>query len=623
MSTNPNPFETDAVSEMLSPEKNNDYFANFGLNLSRSQSAAPMFSSLSSSVSPPRSGPLANLSSGGGRSESFGEKKKTYDGYVEGSANSFLFGGPSTTTNRSRRHFFSEEDEDDVDFIPGLIKRPASTGGIERHSNNENADVNSILETLGLASLDSADDTSIGVSPRVAARSSVGANTPKKLFEDDSMIRHEGEHVSSSSKASKYFSRDVNEEEEVDAQGQFGYDDHGYGGSGSNGSSHFRGGNVHQQSQQQSMYPQFSQQHQPVGSYNSQHQQHQPVAPYDSHQQPQPFYESQQQVFYNQQQPSAQYLQHQNMNVMQGPQPTLYQINNPGAQTGHQQQFGFDYQQQQQQQQTPQQAHVLLQQGGGMYSHNQPQFISIVPIQTQHHPQIINGHAPAYAYVQYAPDGSMQLHQPQPSAAFIMGPHGQPIALASVPMNVGYSPGHGTSPPDIALGAVSLGSPRTPSRGGMKGGPRTPSASTPNSLDGRKMRGNGLSSPRGSGGKRGDKNIIVPSRMGPVATSLLNEIRAAKSRNQWTIHDIRGHIIEFCLDQNGSRFIQQRLEVADAVEKRAVMDEVVPSMKELLNDVFGNYVIQKLFEFGNEEMTVDLKNTLKGNMLLLSLQMYG
>jgi pumilio RNA-binding family len=53
------------------------------------------------------------------------------------------------------------------------------------------------------------------------------------------------------------------------------------------------------------------------------------------------------------------------------------------------------------------------------------------------------------------------------------------------------------------------------------------------------------------------------------------------------------------------------------------MDEVVPSMKELLNDVFGNYVIQKLFEFGNEEMTVDLKNTLKGNMLLLSLQMYG
>ena len=54
-----------------------------------------------------------------------------------------------------------------------------------------------------------------------------------------------------------------------------------------------------------------------------------------------------------------------------------------------------------------------------------------------------------------------------------------------------------------------------------------------------------------------------------------------------------------------------------------MMDEVVPSIKELQNDVFGNYVIQKLFEFGNEDMKRALKETLKGNMLLLSLQMYG
>ena len=53
------------------------------------------------------------------------------------------------------------------------------------------------------------------------------------------------------------------------------------------------------------------------------------------------------------------------------------------------------------------------------------------------------------------------------------------------------------------------------------------------------------------------------------------------------------------------------------------MNEVVPSIKELQNDVFGNYVIQKLFEFGNDEIRAGLKNTLKGNMMLLSLQMYG
>lgn len=82
-------------------------------------------------------------------------------------------------------------------------------------------------------------------------------------------------------------------------------------------------------------------------------------------------------------------------------------------------------------------------------------------------------------------------------------------------------------------------------------------------------------------------------------------------------------MVEFCLDQNGSRFIQQRIEVADAVEKKAVVNELVPSIRELQNDVFGNYVIQKLFEFGNDDIRFDLKNTLKGNMMLLSLQMYG
>lgn len=129
-----------------------------------------------------------------------------------------------------------------------------------------------------------------------------------------------------------------------------------------------------------------------------------------------------------------------------------------------------------------------------------------------------------------------------------------------------------------------------------------------------------MSTPRG---KRADKNAPTPSKLGPEAANLLNEIRAAKSRNQWTIHDIQGHVVEFCLDQNGSRFIQQRLEVADPEEKNAVTDEIIPEIKDLINDVFGNYVVQKLYEFGTDSMKKQLKGTLKGNMMLLSLQMYG
>jgi hypothetical protein len=86
---------------------------------------------------------------------------------------------------------------------------------------------------------------------------------------------------------------------------------------------------------------------------------------------------------------------------------------------------------------------------------------------------------------------------------------------------------------------------------------------------------------------------------------------------------VAGHVVEFCQDQNGSRFIQQRLEVGDTGEKEVVMIEVLPAVRRLRNDVFGNYVVQKLLDFGTPRMKGDLRDSLQGEMLQLSLQMYG
>jgi pumilio RNA-binding family len=86
---------------------------------------------------------------------------------------------------------------------------------------------------------------------------------------------------------------------------------------------------------------------------------------------------------------------------------------------------------------------------------------------------------------------------------------------------------------------------------------------------------------------------------------------------------IEGHIVEFCQDQNGSRFIQQRLELGDTSEQQIVMSEVLPAIRRLRNDVFGNYVIQKLLDFGSADMKSEIRNTLESEMLQLSLQMYG
>ena len=44
---------------------------------------------------------------------------------------------------------------------------------------------------------------------------------------------------------------------------------------------------------------------------------------------------------------------------------------------------------------------------------------------------------------------------------------------------------------------------------------------------------------------------------------------------------------------------------------------------QLMTDVFGNYVIQKFFEHGNQSQKKILANQMKTHILALSLQMYG
>ena len=120
------------------------------------------------------------------------------------------------------------------------------------------------------------------------------------------------------------------------------------------------------------------------------------------------------------------------------------------------------------------------------------------------------------------------------------------------------------------------------------------------------------------GGRRGDSKGGAHM----VVSPLLEEFRASRVRD-WTMYHIEGHVVEFCQDQNGSRFIQQRLELGDPMEQEVVMKEVLPAIRRLRNDVFGNYVVQKLLDFGTPRMKNDIRKTLEGEMLQLSLQMYG
>uniref|UniRef100_A0A453L627 PUM-HD domain-containing protein n=2 Tax=Aegilops tauschii subsp. strangulata TaxID=200361 RepID=A0A453L627_AEGTS len=102
----------------------------------------------------------------------------------------------------------------------------------------------------------------------------------------------------------------------------------------------------------------------------------------------------------------------------------------------------------------------------------------------------------------------------------------------------------------------------------------------------------------------------------------VGEVRSNKA-HMVELSDIKGHIAEYSSDQNGSRFIQQKLENGSTEDKALVFAEILPHASSLMTDVFGNYVIQKMFEHGDSEQRRDLAKKLAGHVLTLSLQIYG
>ncbi|KAF8127777.1 ARM repeat-containing protein [Mycena galopus ATCC 62051] len=105
---------------------------------------------------------------------------------------------------------------------------------------------------------------------------------------------------------------------------------------------------------------------------------------------------------------------------------------------------------------------------------------------------------------------------------------------------------------------------------------------------------------------------------------ILDEFRATRQTGLWKLREIAGSIVEFSGDQLGSRFIQETLPEASNEEKQSVFDEIHPNHTiTLIQNVFGNYVIQKLFQHGTQTQKTALVNSMEGNVVHLSCNLYG
>ncbi|KAF7309343.1 PUM-HD domain-containing protein [Mycena indigotica] len=104
---------------------------------------------------------------------------------------------------------------------------------------------------------------------------------------------------------------------------------------------------------------------------------------------------------------------------------------------------------------------------------------------------------------------------------------------------------------------------------------------------------------------------------------ILHAFRLAKGK-KWKLKNLKGHIVEFSTDQHGSRFIQTELNNATSEEIQIVFDEIVPdNTLHLIQDVFGNYVIQKLLEHGTQAHKDALVGAMEGHIIYLSSNVYG
>lgn len=216
-------------------------------------------------------------------------------------------------------------------------------------------------------------------------------------------------------------------------------------------------------------------------------------------------------------------------------------------------------------------------------------------------PPHANAHYHDYGYSD--DHGPAARQQPQPTAPAVVPGSGAALPRTGRSEEAGSASGSGRVPTDDAAdGGESSGA-----AGGGAGSGR-PRENRAGRAAGKASGGGGS-----GGGAKGD---------GSGRSRLLEEFRAHRQRSM-SLSEIRGHVREFSRDQHGSRYIQQRVEVASEVEKDEAFEELEDSMGELMMDVFGNYVVQKFLDHGSARHQQALAEMMRGKVVELTLQMYG
>eukprot|EP01060_Flectonema_neradi_P022127 TRINITY_DN3041_c0_g1_i1.p1 TRINITY_DN3041_c0_g1~~TRINITY_DN3041_c0_g1_i1.p1 ORF type:complete len:593 (+),score=162.94 TRINITY_DN3041_c0_g1_i1:64-1842(+) len=110
----------------------------------------------------------------------------------------------------------------------------------------------------------------------------------------------------------------------------------------------------------------------------------------------------------------------------------------------------------------------------------------------------------------------------------------------------------------------------------------------------------------------------------PATMTALQQQQADWEAGLIDINSIKGRVLEVARDHTGSRTLQRRLDLGCTDdEKKLLFAEIEPEVSDLMTHMFGNYVIQKMFEHGLPDQVHILSEKLRGNVLNLTLSPYG
>ena len=99
-------------------------------------------------------------------------------------------------------------------------------------------------------------------------------------------------------------------------------------------------------------------------------------------------------------------------------------------------------------------------------------------------------------------------------------------------------------------------------------------------------------------------------------TGDLNLSNSMAMRIQFIVNDVLANVRTLCCHPYGCRVLQRMLEHCVEFQKAATLDEIRHCHKALLDDQYGNYVIQHVLQYGRESDRDSLLNIVVNNDLL-------